>query len=53
MRGITEDDLAIEACFTSRTLRNKLKHPETFKLGELRKISKALGFSDEEKADVL
>lgn len=51
--NIKEEELACKAMFTSRTLRNKMKRPETFTLRELRAICKALNFTTDEKAQVL
>lgn len=53
LHDITSDQIALKLCFTKRTLLNKMKRPETFTLGELRKLCLILKFSNEEKAMVL
>lgn len=51
--GLKDEDVAIKLCCTKRTFQNKKKRPETFTLGELRKLSATLKFSEEEKMMLL
>lgn len=48
--GIKDEQLAIKLCCTKRTFQNKMKRPETFTLGELRRLCLAIKLSDEEKS---
>lgn len=49
----TDNDIAIQVGFTKRTFQNKCKKPETFTLGELRKICSILRIPAEEKEQIL
>ncbi len=51
--GITEEELAIKCRFTTQTLRNKKKRPETFTLKELRTLCRTLHVSNEDKMLIL
>jgi pantothenate kinase len=51
--GVNDEELAIKARFTRRTLQNRRNNPESYTLGELRRICTALKLTDEEKAQLL
>lgn len=51
--GLTDAQIAVELHCTKRTFQNKMKRPETFTLGELRKLCVAIKLSDEEKTMLL
>lgn len=48
--NISDEQIAIKLRCTKRTFQNKKKRPETFTLGELRKLSIAIKLSAEEKS---
>lgn len=50
---LSDEDVAIKLHCVKRTFQNKKRDPETFTLEELRRLAKALKFSDEEKAMIL
>ena len=47
--NLTDEQVAVSLRCTKRTFQNKKKRPETFTLGELRKLCAAIKLSDEEK----
>jgi len=51
--GIDHKGLCKIAGFCETTYRKRMRHPETFTLLELRRISTGLKFSDEEKAMIV
>ena len=48
--ALTDEEMGEKIGRNARTYRNKVKDPETFKLGELRIVFRALKFSEEEAA---
>lgn len=48
--NITDDQVATKLRCTKRTFQNKKKRPETFTLGEIRKLCIVIKLSAEEKA---
>lgn len=46
-------EIAMQIGFTKRTFQNKCKRPETFTLGELRKLCSILKISGEEKEQII
>lgn len=46
-------EIAARVGFTKRTFQNKCKRPETFTLGEFRKVCKILKISGEEKKEII
>ena len=51
--GLTDDQVAVKLRCTKRTFQNKKKRPETFTLGELRKLCTVIKLNDEEKALIM
>lgn len=51
--SVPEDEVAIKAGFTKRTLQNKRARPETFTLEELQRIGKALKFTPVQAASIV
>lgn len=47
--NLSDDYVALKLHCTKRTFQNKKKRPETFTLGELRKLCKAIKLNDDEK----
>lgn len=50
---LSDEQVAIKLRCTKRTFQNKKKRPETFTLGELRKLCVAIKLSDEEKSLIM
>lgn len=53
LNGVESDELAAAAGFTTRTLNNKMEHPETFSLGELQRIAQRLRWTPVQAASVI
>ena len=51
--NLNDEQIAIKLRCTKRTFQNKKKRPETFTLGELRKLCTIIKLSDEEKTLIL
>jgi len=51
--GLSDEQVAVKLRCTKRTFQNKKKCPETFTLGELRKLCTTIKLSNEEKAEIL
>ena len=51
--NMTDEDVAVKLRCTKKTFRNKKKRPETFTLGELRRLCNAIKLTDEEKALIM
>lgn len=51
--SLSDEVVAMKLRCTKRTFQNKKKRPETFTLGELRKLCVAIKLSDEEKALIM
>lgn len=51
--NLTDEQVAIRLRCTKRTFQNKKKRPETFTLGELRKLCAAIKLNDEEKGLIM
>ncbi len=51
--NLSDEQVATKLCCTKRTFQNKKKRPETFTLGELRKLCIVIKLSTEEKALIL
>lgn len=51
--NLTDEEVAIKLRCTKRTFQNKKKRPETFTLGELRRLCSVLKLSEEEKVLIL
>lgn len=47
--NMSDEEVALKLRCTKRTFQNKKKRPDTFTLGELRKLCIAIKLSDEEK----
>lgn len=50
---LTDEQIAIKLRCTKRTFQNKKKRPETFTLGELRKLCIIIKLNSEEKALII
>jgi hypothetical protein len=50
---LSDEQIAVKLRCTKRTFQNKKKRPETFTLGELRKLCTVIKLSDEEKSLIL
>lgn len=53
MQDMNDEEVANKLHVTKRTFQNKKKRPETFNLGELRKLSTILKFSQEDKSMII
>lgn len=51
--AVTDADIAKRICRTSRTIRNKKEHPETFTLEELRILVKALKLNEQQVIELI
>lgn len=51
--NLSDDQVAIKLRCTKRTFQNKKKRPDTFTLGELRKLCIVIKLSDEEKSLIM
>jgi hypothetical protein len=51
--NLSDEQIAVKLRCTKRTFQNKKKRPETFTLGELRKLCTVIKLSDEEKSLIL
>lgn len=51
--NLTDEQIAVKLRCTKRTFQNKKKRPETFTLGELRKLCIVIKLSEEEKSLIL
>jgi hypothetical protein len=51
--NISDEQAAAKLRCTKRTFQNKKKRPETFTLGELRKLCTAIKLNNEEKALIM
>lgn len=51
--NLNDEQVAIKLRCTKRTFQNKKKRPETFTLGELRKLCATLKLSSEEKSLII
>lgn len=51
--NLSDEQIAIKLMCTKRTFQNKKKRPETFTLGELRKLCIVIKLTDEEKTLIL
>lgn len=51
--SLSDELVAIKLRCTKRTFQNKKKRPETFTLGELRKLCTVMKLKDEEKVLIL
>lgn len=51
--NLTDEEIAIKLRCTKRTFQNKKKRPETFTLGELRKLCTVIKLSNEEKSLIM
>jgi hypothetical protein len=51
--SLSEEQIAVKLMCTKRTFQNKKKRPETFTLGELRRLCAAIRLSDEEKSLIM
>lgn len=51
--GLNDEQIAARLRCTKRTFQNKKKHPETFTLGELRKLCIVIRLSNEEKSLIM
>ncbi|WP_029503936.1 hypothetical protein [Lachnoclostridium phytofermentans] len=51
--NLSDEQIAMKLRCTKRTFQNKKKRPETFTLGELRKLCNAIKLSDEEKSLIM
>lgn len=51
--NLSDDQIATKLRCTKRTFQNKKKRPETFTLGELRKLCIVMKLSAEEKALII
>ncbi|MDF2858670.1 MAG: hypothetical protein K0Q87_4521 [Neobacillus sp.] len=51
--GLSDEQIAVKLRCTKRTFQNKKKRPETFTLGELRKLCIVIKLNDEEKSLIL
>lgn len=51
--GLSDEQVAIKLRCTKRTFQNKKKRPETFTLGELRKLCATIKLKDEEKGLII
>lgn len=51
--NLSDEQIAIKLRCTKRTFQNKKKRPETFTLGELRKLCTVIKLSDEEKSLII
>jgi hypothetical protein len=51
--NLTDEQIAVKLRCTKRTFQNKKKRPETFTLGELRKLCAAIKLSGEEKGLII
>lgn len=51
--NLSDEQVAIKLRCTKRTFQNKKKRPETFTLGELRKLCTAIKLSNEEKSLIM
>ena len=49
MQDVNDEEVAKKLNVTKRTFQNKKKHPETFTLGELRKLSVVLKLTEEDR----
>jgi hypothetical protein len=50
---LSDEQIAVKLRCTKRTFQNKKKRPETFTLGELRKLCIVIKLTDEEKSLIL
>ena len=50
---LDEEEVAVKMHIVKRTLQNKIKRPETFRLDELWKLSEVLRLPPEEVAEIL
>lgn len=53
LRKANEEKVAAQAGMVKRSLQNKRRHPETFRLGELWDVCDALDVPDEERIEIL
>ncbi len=51
--NLSDEQVAVKLMCTKRTFQNKKKRPETFTLGELRKLCIIIKLTDEEKTLIL
>lgn len=51
--NLSDEEVAIKLRCTKRTFQNKKKHPDTFSLGELRKLCSVIKLSNEEKSLIM
>ena len=51
--NFNDEQVAVKLRCTKRTFQNKKRRPETFTLGELRRLCITLKFSDEEKTYIM
>lgn len=51
--NLSDEQVAIKLRCTKRTFQNKKKRPETFTLGELRKLCIVIKLSEEEKSLIM
>lgn len=51
--NLSDEEVAVKLRCTKRTFQNKKKRPETFTLGELRKLCLVIKLSDEEKSLIM
>lgn len=50
---LSDEDIAIKMHCTRQTYQNKKKRPNTFTLGELRRLCKILKITDEAKVSIM
>lgn len=50
---LDDEAVAVKLRCARRTFQNKQRRPETFTLGELRRLASALHLTDEEKAQLI
>lgn len=50
---LSDEDVAKKVSLSKRTYQNKKNRPRTFNLHELRRVCKILGFSEDEKSQIL
>jgi hypothetical protein len=51
--NLSDEEVSIKLRCTKRTFQNKKKRPETFTLGELRKLCATIKLNDEEKSLIM
>ena len=51
--NLSDEQVAVKLRCTKRTFQNKKKRPETFTLGELRKLCATIKLKDEEKGLII